>query len=110
MQRFDRVLMTALVAGVWLSAAIQATTSTAAFAQTEQSRTQQENAPAVMPVTIHAKDIVGLSAFVQQTVRDHQPRAQSMPGLDQYVRSIVRNCRFSGSVRGDRLTSTNISC
>ena len=107
MQKVDRYLIAALALGVWVLVAIQATSSIPANAQSAQEGTQNEM-PA--PTSIHAADIVGLSAFVQQTVRDHQPRPQSMPGLDQYVKSIVRSCRISGSVSGNRLTSTNISC
>jgi hypothetical protein len=74
----------------------------------EKPAVEQESQNEV--TVIHAKDIVGLSALVQQSVRDHQFRPQSMPGLDQYVKSIVRNCKINGSVIGGRLTSTNISC
>ena len=105
MKRFDRILIAALVAGVWSLVALQMVSVTHAQ---DDSATGQE--PQGKITVIHARDIVGLSALVQQSVRDHQFRPQSMPGLDQYVKSIVRNCRISGSVSGDRLTSTNISC
>ena len=105
MKRFDRILIAALVAGVWSLVALQMVSVTHAQ---EDSAIGQE--PQGKITVIHARDIVGLSALVQQSVRDHQFRPQSMPGLDQYVKSIVRNCRIRGSVSGDRLTSTNISC
>jgi hypothetical protein len=105
MQQIDRFLIAALVAGVWLLVALQMVSVTHAQ---EGSAAEQE--PQRKITVVHANDIVGLSALVQQSVRDHQFRPQSMPGLDQYVKSIVRNCRISGSVSGGRLTSTNISC
>lgn len=105
MKQFDRFLIATLVAGVWSLAALQM--MSVSHAQEDPTAEQE---PQDKITVIHAKDIVGLSALVQQSVRDHQFRPQSMPGLDQYVKSIVRNCRISGSVSGDRLTSTNISC
>ena len=104
MNKFERTLLGILAAGVWSLVAIQAVS---------QSYAQEDPAPEVrdgVPVQIHATDIVGLSAFVQQTVRDHQLRPQSMPGLDQYIRSVVRNCRVNGSISGGRLSATSISC
>ena len=105
MKQSDRFLIAALVAGVWSLVALQMVSVTHA-----QEGAATEREPQDKIAVIHAKDIVGLSALVQQSVRDHQFRPQSMPGLDQYVKSIVRNCRISGSVSGNRLTSTNISC
>ena len=105
MKQFDRFLIAALVAGVWSLVALQMVSVTHAQ---ESSTAEQE--PQDKITVIYAKDIVGLSALVQQSVRDHQFRPQTMPGLDQYVKSIVRNCRISASVSGDRLTSTNIAC
>ena len=102
---FDRAIVGVLVASIWTLIAIQSTGNSHAQ-EPESNDTNMQ--PRV--VTIHATDIVGLSAFVQQAVRDHQFRPQTMPGLDQYVRSVVRNCRISGSVSGGRLSATNISC
>jgi hypothetical protein len=105
MRQLDRFLIGALVAGIWSLVALQM--NSVSYAQ-EISAVKKD--PQTEITVIHATDIVGLSAMVQQSVRDHQFRPQSMPGLDQYVKSIVRNCRISGSVTGDRITSTNISC
>ncbi len=105
MRQLDRFLIGALAAGVWLLVALQMTPVSNAQ---ENPAVEQETQNEI--TVIHAKDIVGLSALVQQSVRDHQFRPQSMPGLDQYVKSIVRNCRISGYISGDRLASTNISC
>ena len=105
MDKLDRFLIGALAAGVWSLVVLQMTPESRAQENIAVEQTVQDKV-----TVIHAKDIVGLSAMVQQSVRDHQFRPQSMPGLDQYVKSIVRNCRISGSVSGDRLTSTNISC
>ena len=55
-------------------------------------------------------NVVGLSALIDKIVSDRRYRPETMPGLDQYVKSIVRRCRVSGAVTGDRITSTNISC
>ena len=105
MRQLDRFLIGALVAGIWSLVALQMTPISHAQ---ETSAVEQDTQTEI--TVIHATDIVGLSAMVQQSVRDHQFRPQSMPGLDQYVKSIVRNCRISGSISGDRITSTNISC
>jgi len=105
MRCIDRFLIGALVAGVWALVAIQMTSVSYA-----QEPAIDEEIAKNQVTEIYAKDIIGLSAMVQQSVRDHQFRPQSMPGLDQYVKSIVRNCRISGSVSGGRLSSTNISC
>jgi hypothetical protein len=105
MSHIDRFLIGALAAGVWSLVALQMTST--GYAQ-ETSAGEQN--PQNVVSQIHATDIVGLSAMIQQTVRDQQFRPQSMPGLDQHIKSIVRNCRISGSVSGGRLSSTNISC
>jgi len=105
MRQLDRFLIGALVAGIWSLVALQMSS----ISQAQEKSTIEKGTQTEIMV-IHATDIVGLSAMVQQSVRNHQFRPQSMPGLDQYIKSIVRNCRISGSVSGDRLTSTNISC
>ncbi len=105
MRPFDRFLIGALVMGVWSLLALQVMSSSHA----QDNSPPEEEARREVTV-IHATDIVGLSALVQQSVQNHQFGPESMPGLDQFVKSIVRNCRISGSVSGDRLTSTNISC
>lgn len=105
MKHIDRLLIGSLGVAVWALVAIQMIT----MSHAQESEIDDQIAQ-YQVTEVYAKDIVGLSAFVQQTVRDHQPRPQSMPGLDQYVKSIIRNCRISGSVSGDRLSSTNISC
>ena len=105
MRQMDRILVGALLVGVWSLIALQITSTT--HAQDSSAGEQVTQNEITM---IHATDIVGLSAMIQQSVRDHQFRPQSMLGLDQYVKSIVRNCRISGAVTGDRITSTNISC
>lgn len=105
MATIDRALICLLIMGVWALVASQLVSNSHA-----QDPVSDETDTQPQIVSIHATDIVGLSAFVQQTVRDHQFRPQSMPGLDQHVRSIVRNCRISGSVSGGRLSGTHISC
>ncbi len=105
MGRIDRFLIGALAVGVWALVVLQMTsTGHAQDTLVVEHDTQNE------VTLIHATDIIGLSAMIQQSVRDHQFRPQSMPGLDQFIKSIVRNCRISGSISGDRLSSTNISC
>ena len=105
MRQIDRILIGTLVVGVWSLVALQITSTTHAQ---DSSVGEQETQNEI--IVIHASDIVGLSAMIQQSVRNHQFRPHTMPGLDQYVKSIVRNCRISGAVTGDRITSTNISC
>ena len=105
MTRIERILLGTLVAGIWSLVALQVIETSNA----QESTSVEAGTPPTAAV-IHATDIVGLSAFVQQAVRDHQYRPQSMPGLDQYIRSVVRNCRINGSVSGNRLSGTSISC
>jgi hypothetical protein len=105
MRGIDRFLIGALVAGVWVLVALQMTSVSHA-----QESAIDEKIAKPQVTEVYAKDIIGLSAMVQQSVRDHQFRPQSMPDLEQYVKSIVRNCRISGSVSGGRLSPTNISC
>ena len=110
MRRIDRYLIAALVTGIWTLVALQVTSIGQTNAQ-ENPNVEQERKDTQKEITvIHATDIVGLSAMIEKSFRDHQFRPQSIPGLDQYVKSIVRNCRISGAVTGDRITSTNISC
>lgn len=106
----DRALVTLLAVGIWLLVAMQIASVRATYAQQAQATDTAESQVAQQAMVIHANDIVGLSAFVQQTVREQQFRPQSMPGLDQYIRSIVRNCRINGYVSGNRLSGTSISC
>ena len=105
MNRIDRFLIAALALGVWTLIAMHAVSRSMAQ---ENVATNEQQTQTIQ--TIHATDIVGLSAFVQQTVRDHQFRPQSMPGLDQYIRSVIRNCRVNGTISGGRLSATSISC
>lgn len=105
MKGIDRFLIGSLAAGVWVLAAIQLTSTGHAQESVVDEQRSQETI-----TVVRATEIVGLSAMIQQTVRDYQFRPQSMPGLDQYVKSIVRNCRISGSVSAGRLSATNISC
>ena len=105
MRQIDRFFIGALVVGVWSLVALQMTSTTYAQEMSDGEQVTQKEI-----TVIHATDIVGLSAMIQQSVRNHQFRPQSMLGLDQYVKSIVRNCRISAAVTGDRITSTNISC
>lgn len=101
----ERTLVGFLTAGVWALVVLVGTSISSAQDPVDESADAQTGV-----LVIHANEIVGLSAFVQQSVRDHQYRPQSMPGLDQHIRSIVRNCRISGSVSGGRLSATAISC
>ena len=112
MKQIERFLIAALSAGIWVMVALQVISISQTTAQeTSVNEQVQENRDTQHEITvIHASEIVGLSALVQRSVRDHQFRPQSMPGLEQYVKSIVRNCRISGSVSDGRLSSTNISC
>ena len=105
MKRTDRLLIAFLAIGVWSLLAVQLTS----ISHAQESETDEVEAGRDVTV-IHASEIVGLSAMIQQSVRDHQFRPQSMPGLDLYVKSIVRNCRISGTVSGNRLSATSISC
>ena len=108
MQQIDRILIVAFALGVWALFAMQATS--VGNAQEPPAIEQVTNDIQMDTQTIHANEIVGLNAFIEKAIRDHQFRPQSMPGLDQHIRSVVRGCRITGSVRDDRITSANISC
>ena len=110
MKRADRFLIGALAVGVWTMVVLQMTSFGKTYAQ-ETLVIEKDNGNSQEQITdIHANDVVGLSAFIERTIRDRQSRPQSMPGLDQYIKSVVRGCRISGSVRGERITSATISC
>ncbi len=110
MKKVDRFLIGALATGVWTMVVLQMTSFEKTYAQ-ETQVIEKDNGKTQEQITdIHVNDIVGLSAFIERTIRDRQSRPQSIPGLDQYIKSIVRGCRISGSVRGERITSANISC
>jgi hypothetical protein len=110
MKNVDRFLIGALALGVWTLVVLQVTSIDKTYAQ-EAQVVEKDNEKAQEQISvIHANDVVGLSAMIEKIIRDKQSRPQSMPGLDQYIKSIVRGCRSSGSVRGDQITSANISC
>jgi len=108
MWQIDRFLIGALALGVWTLVMLQATS--VGNAQEPPVIEQETRDVRADTQTIHASEIVGLSALVENTIKDRQARPQSMPGLDQNIKSIVRGCRITGSVRDDRITSANISC
>jgi len=110
MKKVDRFLIGVLATGVWTMVVLQMTSFEKSYAQ-ETQVIEKDNGKIQEQITdIHANDIVGLSAFIERTIGDRQSRPQSIPGLDQYIKSIVRRCRISGSVRGERITSADISC
>jgi fatty acid/phospholipid biosynthesis enzyme len=108
MKKVDRFLMGALVLGVWTLVVLQVTSIEKTYAQETQIVEKDNDKNQEQILVIHANDVVGLSAMIENAIR--QSRPQSMPGLDQYIKSIVRRCRVSGSVRGDQITSASISC
>jgi len=112
MRQIERILISALAAGVWTLVALQVFSSYQTYAQEPSDIEQhQESIDTQSEITVlHAYEIIGLSALIEKSVRDRQFRPQSMPGLEQYVKSIVRRCRVSGAITGDRITSSNISC
>jgi hypothetical protein len=110
MQRIERFLIGALVVGIWALVALHLTSISQTYAQENTVLEQENKATQLETSFIHASEIVGLSALIEKTIRDGQARPQSIPGLDQYIKSIVRGCRITGLVRDDRITSANISC
>ena len=110
MKKLDRLLIAILAVGVWTLAASQVFSTEQTHAQETPVVEQDDGNAKEQIAVIHAYDVVGLSAMIEKTIRDRQSKPQSMPGLDQYIKSIVMGCRINGSVRGDRITSANISC
>jgi len=112
MDQIERFIIGALAAGVWSLVALQVTSISQTYAQETSVIDQVEgNSDTQKSISvIHARDIVGLNALIDKIVSDRRLRPETMPGLDQYVKSIVRRCRVSGTVTGDQITSTNISC
>jgi hypothetical protein len=108
MQQVDRILIGAFALGVWALVAMQ---SISVGNAQESPAIERETIDVQMDSqTIHASEIVGLSALIESTIRDRPARHQSIPGLDQHIKSVVRGCRVTGSVRDDRITSAVISC
>jgi fatty acid/phospholipid biosynthesis enzyme len=108
MKKVDRFLIGALALGVWALVVFQLTSIDKTYAQEAQVvEKDNENIQKQIDI-IHANDVVGLNAMIEKAIR--QSRPQSISGLDQYIKSIVRKCRITGSVRGDQITSANISC
>lgn len=112
MNRIERYIFGTLAAGIWALVALQVTSDGQAHAQETSATGQvQESSDTQSETTvIYAGEIVGLSALIEKTVRDRNFRPQSMPGLEQYVKSVVRRCKVSAAVTGDRISSANISC
>jgi hypothetical protein len=110
MKAIDRLILGALALGVWTFIVLQVTSIDKTYAQETQIVDKDNEINQEQILVIHANDVVGLSALIEKTIRGRQSRPQSIPGLDQYIKSIVRGCRVSGSVRGDQITSANISC
>jgi hypothetical protein len=108
MKKVDRFLIGALALGVWTLIALQVTSIEKIYAQGAQVIEKDNENTQEQVSVIHANDVVGLNAMIEKAIR--QSRPQSMPGLDQYIKSVVRRCRVTGSVRGDQITSANISC
>ena len=110
MKKVDRFLIGALTLGVWTLLVIQVTSIDMTHAQETQIAAEDNEKTQEHVLVIHANDVVGLSALIEKSASGRQLRPQSIPGLDQYIKSIVRGCRVNGSVRGDQITSANISC
>ena len=110
MKKVDRFLIGTLAVGVWTMVVLQMTSIENTYGQETQVIEKDNGKAQEQTTVVHANDVVGLNAFVERTIRDRQSRPQSIPGLDQYIKSIVRGCRISGSVRDERITSADISC
>lgn len=112
MMRTDRFLTLALASGAWALAVLQVNSNSEAYAQ-EIPATEhivEENGTQTERSVINATDIVGLNALIEKVLRESQIRPQSISGLDQYIKSVVRGCRVSGGVTGDRISYASISC
>ena len=112
MKHFEGFLIAALVAGVWTLIALHAYSISQAYAQQTPvvEQAQDDTSDDAEIRAVHASEIVGLSALIEKSIRDHRLRPQAMPGLEQYIKSVVRRCKITGSVRGDRISSANITC
>jgi hypothetical protein len=108
MKKVDRFLIGTLAIGVWTLVVLQVTSIDKTYAQEMQVVEKDNEKTQEQIAVIHANDVVGLNAMIDKAIR--QTRPQSISGLDQYIKSIVRRCRITGSVRGDQITSANISC
>ncbi len=112
MKKSENFLFAALVAGVWTLVGLQVTASSPTLAQetpvVEEAEADREAQGDT--VMIHASDVIGLSAMIEATIRTRQTMTQSTSSLDQRIKSIVRRCKVSGTVSGNRLSAANISC
>jgi len=112
MTHLDRILIGTLAAGVWTLIALQGFSGNQTFAQDEPLIEQSEGDETTLMRRdlVNATEIVGLNALIEKVIRDAPLRPQSISGLDQYVKSVVRGCRVSGGVTGDRISYASISC
>ncbi len=112
MKKIDRILTVALMIGVWALVVLQVVSvartraeETSASGQDRQAETAQFEGQA-----LNATEIVGLSALIENALRDSQIRPSSISGLDQHIKSVVRGCRVNGGVTGGRISYASISC
>ena len=112
MNYIDRILVAALATGLWTLVALQIVSNTAAFAQTElrQAGAATDGSTPQQSSILNATEIVGLDAQIAKALREQQIRPQAISGLDQHIKSIVRNCRVNGGTSGGRITYASISC
>ena len=112
MTQIDRFLSAALVAGIWTVIALQliAINQTSAQETPAIEQLQSGDETQIEDGVMNATEIVGLKALVEKVVRDSQLRPQSISGLDQYIRTVVRGCKVSGGITGDRISYATISC
>ena len=112
MKPMDRFLAVALVAGVWAVVLLQVISISQSFAQ-EPAENQQQLDSADAHIdrhTVNATEVVGLKTMIERVVRERQVRTQSISGLNQHIKSVVRGCRVNASVTGGRVSNGSISC
>ena len=112
MTQIDRFLSAALVAGIWTVIALQLIANNQTSAQETPAIEQHHSGyeTQIEDGVMNASEIVGLKALVEKVVRESQLRPQSISGLDQYIRTVVRGCKVSGGITGDRISYATISC
>ena len=112
MNQMDRILTGALVAGIWTLVALQVISNSQTSAQETSviEQLHEDKNSQLEDSVINATDIVGLKALIEKVVRDSQFKPHSISGLDQHIKSVVRGCKISGGVTGNRISHANISC
>ena len=112
MNQLDRLLIGTLATGIWALVALQVNLINSTNAQETAivEQQQEDEYTRFDSGVVNATEVVGLRALIEKVIRESQLKPYSISGLDQHIKSIMRGCKVSGGVTGDRISYANISC